>query len=71
MVREKYLQTIIDIIRDKGCTTRRLIIEQLLQLDPDIGYRRAERVADEVLSSLLRRGIIVRKGRGVYCFWLR
>jgi DNA polymerase elongation subunit (family B) len=71
MVREKYLQTVIDVIRNKGCATRRLIIEELLRLDPDMGYRRAERAADEVIDSLLRRGIIVRKGRGVYCFWPR
>jgi DNA polymerase elongation subunit (family B) len=69
VVREKYIQTVIDVVRERGCATRRLIIEQIIKLDPDIKYRQAERAADEALESLLKRGVVVRKGRGVYC-WL-
>jgi arginine repressor len=67
MVREKHLQFIIDIVREKGCATRRIIID-LLQQQFNITYKQAEVAADEVLESLLKRGVIVRKGRGVYCW---
>jgi Trp operon repressor len=66
MVAEKWLQMFIDIIREKRCVTRRYIIEQLLQMN--LNQRQAENVVDEVLKSLLKRGVIVRKGRGVYCW---
>jgi hypothetical protein len=67
MVKEKYLQIVMDVIRTKGCATRRYIIDQLIQLN--LTGKRAERAADEALESLLKRGVIARKGRGVYC-WL-
>ncbi len=68
MVKEKYLQVVIDLVRAKGCVTRRYVVEQLqqqLQLTP----RSAEKVADKTLRSLVERKIVARKGRGVYC-WL-
>ncbi len=66
MVRERYLQVVIDIIRAKGCATRRHIIDQLLQLN--LTNRQAERIADDIIESLLKRGVIQRRGRGVYCW---
>ncbi len=68
MVKEKYLQAVIDLVRAKGCVTRRYVVEQLqqqLQLTP----KNAGRVADKTLGSLVERGVVARKGRGVYC-WL-
>ena len=67
MVKEKYLQIIIDVIRVKGCVTRRFIVDQLI-ITRNLSYKQAERVADEALESLLKRNIVVRKGRGVYCW---
>jgi len=65
MVKEKYLQVIMDLVRERGCVTRRFIIDQLIQLGLT---PKTESVVDEVLQSLLKRNIIVRKGRGVYCW---
>jgi transposase len=67
MVREKHLQFIIDIVREKGCATRQIITD-LLQQQFNITYKQAEVAADEVLHSLLKRGVIIRKGRGLYCW---
>jgi hypothetical protein len=69
MVREKHLQNVIDVIRSKGCATRRHIIDHLINTFNIKPYRQAERAVDEALRSLLKRGVVVRKGRGVYC-WL-
>jgi aryl-phospho-beta-D-glucosidase BglC (GH1 family) len=68
MVREKYLQTVMDLIRSKGCATRRYIIDQLTQINPNLTSMQAERIVDELIESLLKRGVIVRKGRGMYCW---
>ena len=66
MVAEKWLQLIMDIVRGKGCVTRRYIIDQLLQLN--LTQKQAEKVVDDTVDVLLRRGVIVRKGRGLYCW---
>jgi len=66
MVKEKWLQLVIDIVRERGCVTRRFIVDELQSLS--ITQNQAERIADETLESLLKRGVIVRKGRGVYCW---
>jgi predicted DNA-binding transcriptional regulator len=68
MVKEKYIQPIMDVIRAKGCATRRYIIDELMR-QFKLSKKQAERVAAEALESLLKRGVITRKGRGVYC-WL-
>jgi hypothetical protein len=67
VAKEKYLQAVIDLVRAKGCVTRRYVVEQLqqqLQLTPES----AKRVADKALGSLVARKVIARKGRGVYCW---
>jgi hypothetical protein len=63
---EKWVQYIIDIVRAKGCATRRYIISQLQSLG--LTKKHAERVAEEHLANLVRRNVIVRKGRGLYCW---
>jgi predicted DNA-binding transcriptional regulator len=68
MVKEKYIQPIMDVIRAKGCATRRHIIDELIR-QFKLSKKQAERAATEALESLLKRGVIARKGRGVYC-WL-
>jgi hypothetical protein len=68
VAKEKYLQVVMDLVRAKGCVTRRYVVEQLqqqLRLAPGS----AERVADRTLGSLAERKVVARKGRGVYC-WL-
>jgi len=68
VAKEKYLQAVMDLVRAKGCVTRRYVVEQLQQqLQLTLG--RAERVADRTLGSLAERKVVARKGRGVYC-WL-
>jgi predicted transcriptional regulator len=67
VVREKYLQVVIDLVRAKGCVTRRHVVEQLqqqLRLPPES----TEKAADRALRSLVERGVVARKGRGVYCW---
>jgi hypothetical protein len=68
VAKEKYLQAVMDLVRAKGCVTRRYVVEQLqqqLKLTPGS----AERAADRTLRSLVERKVVARKGRGVYC-WL-
>jgi Mn-dependent DtxR family transcriptional regulator len=67
MARERYLQAIIDMVRSKGCITRRYIVDQLASTF-NIARKQAERAAAEALESLVKRGLVVRKGRGVYCW---
>jgi hypothetical protein len=66
MTEEKWVQPIIDIIKAKGCATRRYIISQLQSLG--LSKKQAERVAEEHLAKLVSREVIVRKGRGLYCW---
>jgi len=66
MVKERYLQLVMDIVREKGCATRRYIIDKLQNIG--LARNQAERATDEALESLVKRGVIVRKGRGVYCW---
>jgi hypothetical protein len=68
MVREKYLQTIIDIVKTKGCVTRRYIIDQLLQMNLNLTAKQAEYIVDDIIYSLVRRNVVVRRGRGLYCW---
>jgi Mn-dependent DtxR family transcriptional regulator len=68
VVKERYLQAVIDLVRSKGCVTRRYVVERLqqhLQLTPES----VEKAADRALRSLVERKVVARKGRGVYC-WL-
>ncbi len=67
MVKEKYVQVMIDVIRDKGCTTRRFIIDHLVNTY-NISPKQAEWIVDDIIESLIKRNIVTRKGRGVYCW---
>jgi hypothetical protein len=58
----------MDLVRAKGCVTRRYVVEQLQQ-QLKLTQATAERVADRTLASLVERKVVARKGRGVYC-WL-
>jgi hypothetical protein len=68
MVKERYLQVVIDIMRAKGCATRRHIIEQLLQMNLNLTAKQAEYIVDDIIYSLVRRNVVVRRGRGLYCW---
>ncbi len=67
MVKEKYLQVVMDLVRAKGCVTRRYVVEQLQQ-QLQLAQESAKRVADKTLRSLVERDVVARKGRGVYCW---
>jgi predicted transcriptional regulator len=67
MVKEKYLQEIMDVIHSKGCVTRRFIVDYLIQ-QLKLSQQQSENIVDEVLASLVKRNVITRKGRGVYCW---
>jgi hypothetical protein len=68
MVRERYLQFIMDVVKAKGCATRRYIIDQLLQMNLNLTAKQTEYIVDDIIYSLVRRNVVVRKGRGVYCW---
>jgi hypothetical protein len=67
VVAEKWLQVFIDLIREKGCVTRHFVVEYIIAsyLMPE---RKASKIADNTLATLVKRGVVVRKGRGVYCW---
>jgi hypothetical protein len=65
-VAEKWIQLFIDIIREKRCVTRRYLVDYIVT--HEIPVERALNIVDDTLSALVKRNIIVRKGRGVYCW---
>jgi predicted transcriptional regulator len=67
VVAERWLQIFIDLVKEKGCVTRRFIIDHLVNTY-NISHKQAERIADDIIESLVKRNIITRKGRGVYCW---
>jgi hypothetical protein len=66
MVAEKWIQLFIDIIREKRCVTRRYLIDYVIK--HNIPEGRAANIVDDTVDVLLKRNIIVRKGRGLYCW---
>jgi predicted transcriptional regulator len=67
VVAERWLQIFIDLVKEKGCVTRRFIIDHLVNTH-NTSHKQAERIADDIIESLVKRNIITRKGRGVYCW---
>jgi hypothetical protein len=67
MVAEKWVQLFIDIVREKRCVTRRYLIDFVVNKH-SIPEERAVNVVDDTIDVLLKRGVIVRKGRGLYCW---
>jgi hypothetical protein len=65
MVAEKWIQLFIDVIREKRCVTRRYLIEYVAKVAPE---KKADNIVDDTVDVLLKRNIITRKGRGVYCW---
>jgi len=65
-MRSKYQQVIIDAVRERWCLTRAEIIS-ILMSKFELTYRKADNAAKYTLKALVRRGVLVRKGRGIYC----
>ena len=62
----KYLQVIIDSVRERWCLTRAEIIS-ILMSKFGLSYKQADNATKYTLKALAKRGILVRKGRGIYC----
>jgi hypothetical protein len=66
MVAEKWVQLFIDVIREKRCVTRRYLVEYVVA--KVASEKKATDIVDDTIDVLLKRNIITRKGRGVYCW---
>ena len=67
MVKEKYVQMIIDITREKRCVKRSVIIDIIAEnLGED--RKKVEIGVREALRRLVETQVIKRKARGIYCF---
>jgi hypothetical protein len=67
MVKEKYVQMIIDITREKRCVKRSVIIDIIAEnLGED--RKKVEIGVREALKRLVETQVIKRKARGIYCF---
>jgi hypothetical protein len=67
MVKEKYVQMIIDITREKRCVKRSVIIDIIAEnLRED--RKKVEIGVREALRRLVETQVIKRKTRGIYCF---
>ncbi len=66
MVAEKWIQLFIDVIREKRCVTRHYLIEYVVA--KVASEKKAADIVDDAINVLLKRNIITRKGRGVYCW---
>jgi len=67
IVKEKYVQMIIDITREKRCVKRSVIIDIITE---NLGENRkkVEIGVREALRRLVDAQVIKRKARGIYCF---
>jgi hypothetical protein len=67
MVAERWIQLFIDIIREKRCITRHYLIEYIAKVS-EVSEKKAADIVDDTVDVLLKRNVITRKGRGVYCW---
>jgi len=67
IVKEKYVQMIIDITRERKCVKRSVIIDIIAE---NLGENRkkVEIGVREALRRLIKTHVIKRKARGIYCF---
>jgi len=67
IVKEKYVQMIIDITRKRKCVKRSVIIDIITEnLRED--RKKVEIGVREALRRLIKTQVIKRKARGIYCF---
>jgi hypothetical protein len=64
---EKHLQTLITLVRVKGCVTRRFLVD-FFSKKYSLDKTRAGETVKSAVRKLRRRGIIALKGPGVYCW---
>jgi len=64
----KYLQPILDLIYSStaGCVRRYVIVEFLMS-EFGLSKEQARTAAKQALRSLVRDGVVTKKGRGYYC----
>jgi ABC-type sugar transport system substrate-binding protein len=67
MVAEKWVQVFIDVIKAKGCVTRHFVVEYVMA-NYGVPREKALNIVDDTLAALVKHNVIVRKGRGVYCW---
>jgi len=67
MVKEKYVQMIIDITRKRKCVKRSVIIDIITETFKE-DRRKVEIGVKEALRRLVEIQVIKRKARGIYCF---
>jgi hypothetical protein len=68
MPRPKYLQPVLDFIYGSktGCVRRYVIVDYLMSRF-ELTREQARTAAKQALKSLLKSGMIVKRGRGYYC----
>ena len=64
---EKYLQTVMTLVRVKGCVTRRFLVDFFAK-KYSLPRKDASDAVKSTVRKLRRRGIITLKGPGVYCW---
>ena len=63
----KYIQHIIDIIYSRGCVKRSEIIKEVASRLGVSVNKTIDSTISQDLADLVRKGIVVRKARGIYC----
>jgi hypothetical protein len=63
----KYKQTIIDIVYERGCVTRKEIVRIMREKLNDKSEDYVEFIVDNTLKRLVERGVVVKKNWGIYC----
>jgi hypothetical protein len=64
---EKYLQTVMTLVRVKGCVTRRFLVDFFAK-KYSLPRKDASDAVKSTIRKLRRRGIIALKGPGIYCW---
>jgi hypothetical protein len=64
---EKYLQTVMTLVRVKGCVTRRFLVDFFVK-KYSMDRAGAGEAVKSTVRKLRRRGIITLRGPGVYCW---
>jgi hypothetical protein len=64
---EKYLQTVMTLVRARGCVTRRFLVD-FFSKKYAMDRAGAGEAVKSTIRKLRRRGVITLKGPGVYCW---
>jgi predicted transcriptional regulator len=66
VLKGKYTQLIIDIVYSKQCVKKSVLVDEIAKA---IGEPKdiVDRNVDEILTRLVRRGVLKRPYKGIYC----